>query len=128
LETAARATTEEEPEPAAQVVEKASKGNRWIALLFAAVVVIGLAFAGLAAWNWYQSKNTPPPAPVVVARPHPRKPAVAPVLSGAAAPPPPQTATTTTAAPMVIKPPASTPTPVPAPPPATAMKITPNTT
>ncbi len=52
LETAARATTEEEPEPAAVAVEKASKGNRWIGLLFAAVVVIGLVFGGLAAWNW----------------------------------------------------------------------------
>ncbi len=117
LETAARATTEEEPEPAAVAVEKASKGNRWIGLLFAAVVVIGLVFGGLAAWNWYQAKNTPPPAPVVVAKPRVRRPPV--VLSGAPAPSPAQPTTTATAAPpVVIKPPA----------PATPLRITPNTT
>jgi len=127
IETSRRATIEE-PKPAAEVVAKASKGNRWISLLFAAVIVIALVFGGLAAWNWYQEKNAPPPAPVVVAKPRVRRPVPAPVATGTVTP---TTATvamqTQTTASVAPPPPAATPLVI-KPPTPTAMKVTPNTT
>jgi cytoskeletal protein RodZ len=144
IEAARRASvpvSAEEGEPAMEVIQKAAKPNRWIGLLFAAVAVIALAFAGLAGWNWWQKKNEPPPAPVVVAKPRVRK---HPSVAAAATPIPAAattTTTTTTAATttvpgsMVIKPPAPAPVvatatvaPKPATAPPAAMKVTPSTT
>jgi hypothetical protein len=130
IETA-RAATEEEPAEA--IVAKASKPNRWIALLFAAVVLIGLVFGGFTAWNWWQARNAqqttaPSPVkvtalPVVRAKRAPVQPPVTTVTTATATTSSPTTATAP--APMVVKP---VVTPPPTTKPATAMTVTPSTT
>ena len=123
IETA-RAATEEESMPASEIVAKAAKSNRWIALLFAAVVMIGLVFGGFAAWNWWQARNALPVAPKITALPvvRAKRPHFEPPVTAT----PPVTTTTAATAPaaMVVKP-AATPPPAK---PATAMTITPSTT
>jgi len=132
---------------AAQSVAKASKPGRWVGLLLAAVIIVGVTFGGFAAWNWYQEKSAPPPAPAVVrAKPHLRAlPAVVPkavpsataeTTTTTAAPIPVATTTTATAttatpttasaAPLMVVKPAPIPhKPIPVPPPATSTtKIT----
>jgi cytoskeletal protein RodZ len=96
IETARRAAVPlssagaDEPPPMTEVVEKASKPNRWIGALIAAVVIVAIAFAGLAGWNWWQKQNEQP-APVVVQRPKRSRPPVVPPAVAAT-----QTATFTT--------------------------------
>jgi len=118
LETSRRAVRAEEERPTAmEVVEKASKPNRWITLLFVAVVIVGLTYGGFAAWQWYQQKNAPPAPTPVVAHVTP-KPRVTPPVVVAPPPAPTTTVATTTVAttsssggqapapvqPMVVKP------------------------
>ena len=55
------------PPPMQEVVEKASKPNRTIWILLAAVAMIGVAYAGWAGWVWWQARQQP--VPVAVKRP-----------------------------------------------------------
>jgi Domain of unknown function (DUF4388) len=126
IETARAAT---EQKSAEETVAKASKPNRWIVLLLAAVVMIGVVFGGFAAWNWWQARNAPPAAPKMTATALPvvrakRTPVAPPVTTTTV------TTTTTTTAPaaMVVKPLVVTPPPTPKPSTTTAMTITPSTT
>jgi DamX protein len=106
IETARRATApahvEPAPPPMREVVREASRPNRWIAMLIFAVVVVGLGFAGLAAWNWWEAKQAAATPQVVVQRPK-RKKVVPPVA----------TATSTQASMLVVKPAQPAPQPVP---------------
>ena len=112
LETSRRAVSAEEP-TAMEVVEQASKPNRWITLLFIAVVIVGLTYGGFAAWQWYQQKNAPPaPTPIVHTRQHVKPPVVV-------APPPAPTTTTVSTATTATATTAATATTNTAPPPAT---------
>jgi len=120
IETSRRAVSAQEP-TAMEVVEQASKPNRWITLLFIAVLIVGLTYGGFAAWQWYQQKNAPPaPTPIVHTKPRVKPPVViapppAPTTttvattssSGGQAPPPVQPPTTQTTASVA-------PTPAPA--------------
>jgi septal ring-binding cell division protein DamX len=98
IETARRAAVPlssagaDDPPPMSEVVERASKPNRWIGALIAAVVIVAIAFAALAGWNWWQKQNEQP-APVVVQRPKRIKPLAVP----AAVPATQTTASATTA-------------------------------
>lgn len=134
IETARRAsvplTSQELEPPMAEVVEEASKPNRWIGVLIAAVVIILLGVGGYAGFLWWQSKQTASQDLLVVRKPKPKTapaPAV-PVETASGQPmtitPPvtgttatlPTPATTTTAAPLASQttPAVVTPTPQPA--------------
>ena len=105
------------PPPMQEVAEKASKPNRGIAILFATVVLIGLFYAGWAAWGWWQARQSVAPAgsrrtsrpaagALKVLRSAGGSPAGPPAASPAVVPPP-VAITTTTVAPTPAPQPAA---------------------
>ncbi len=76
IETARRATAakpqERVPPPMREVVNKASKPNKAVGALLGAVAIVIATFAGLAGWNWWQSRSAPAAAQVVPAAQRPR--------------------------------------------------------
>jgi hypothetical protein len=95
IETARRAAvplrSARDPEAMEEVVAKASKPNRFIGALLAAVVIVIVGVGGVFGYNWWKAKNAPAPSPIVAtARPRPK---LRPIV-----PPPTATTSTTTIA------------------------------
>lgn len=137
IETARRASvpvSAEEELPMAEVVEEASKPNRWVGVLIAAVLIVILGVGGYAAFLWWQAKQASSSEQLLVVRkPTPPAPAPAqptpqpgpPSASGSPSATVPVNATAATPAPVsaAAVPPATAPAvvrPAPAPVPATA--------
>ncbi|HEV7922044.1 MAG TPA: DUF4388 domain-containing protein [Thermoanaerobaculia bacterium] len=138
IEAARRASvpvSAEEELPMAEVVEEASKPNRWVGALIAAVVIVILGIGGYAGFLWWQGRQAASSANLLVARkPKPTPPpapltATAETTSAAAVPVPAPTATSaastgpaaTNASTTSTAPPAAAPLRItPAPAPATA--------